>query len=594
MAAELDKVVVGSSNVVNIRIGYTFFVKCINDYSNPIPWIWAREVIQNAIDAGATEIYFEVSNNTVTVRDNGHGMDGFTIETKFLTLGETQKGNTNTDGELPVGGFGKAKEIVCFTWKYWSIESRPTSRDLFYVDSNMVGIEPMKHEHTKHASVNKGTTISIDYTNNKNYDKHDWIREIKFFVKTCTTKCEIFMNAEKLQTLPSRGTKKEYDLCTMTVNKSQKEFEAGTGDFTGYDTSQGCQIFVRIGGITMFRRYMSTQIPALVTLDLKVGDVKNISLEMLNSSRESLQNKYQWKFDRIIEDILTNPRKTLYKRDDLVKIDRYAMTEAVSIKEEHETKIKAEIEEEENHIRQKEEDLRKQVCEGLIDFDTEIQVFGEIEEQKEELEEKKSQTEREVIAVARVINAMANGDKYDIEYAIKEAEKINPNVGKMLRLTLDNVYTSDMGYTFVVHKYNDKKPDIDPKCAKAQTILHAWKTVVDEMMRRADIHIKYVVGFTFDPYTEAEFVPYFMGESQVLINPTKVEQYSDPEDLGFWLFFNAAHEITHNYISNHNEDFAIKMHDLLCQMSKNSSKWRGLFRKAKQESSAKIKKQAGK
>ena len=147
-----------------------------------------------------------------------------------------------------------------------------------------------------------------------------------------------------------------------------------------------------------------------------------------------------------------------------------------------------------------------------------------------------------------------------------------------------------------MHKYNDKKPEIDPKSAKAQTVLHAWKTIVDEVLRKANMSMEYVVGFTFDPYAEAEFVPYFRGESHILVNPAKIniKQYNDPVDLGFVLFFLATHEVTHKFISNHNEDFEIKRDELLNLMSKNSGKWISIFRKAGQESKAKIKKQANK
>ena len=109
-------------------------------------------------------------------------------------------------------------------------------------------------------------------------------------------------------------------------------------------------------------------------------------------------------------------------------------------------------------------------------------------------------------------------------------------------------------------------------------------------MKKNHCDIKYTVGFTFDPNVNATLLQGSATGNNILINPTKVKQYSDAIGLGHWLFQKACHEITHFCIENHNENFSIRWGSLMEDMGNNPRKWSGIFNKAKQEAAIIIKK----
>lgn len=100
-----------------------FYLKIPDGY-NEWPIKWWREVIQNAVDAKATDIYLNCCENddgtwTASCEDNGRGMDERTLIDKFFAMGATTKG-----GEETIGGFGIAKGLIAFAWRKWEIHTR--------------------------------------------------------------------------------------------------------------------------------------------------------------------------------------------------------------------------------------------------------------------------------------------------------------------------------------------------------------------------------------------------------------------------------------------------------------------------------------
>ncbi len=86
---------------------------------------WWRESIQNAVDAGATHIQCALSMNkdktwTITIIDNGTGMDETILLDKFLTSGGSGKEGTGQG----IGGFGAAKELLLLPWLHWHLHSQ--------------------------------------------------------------------------------------------------------------------------------------------------------------------------------------------------------------------------------------------------------------------------------------------------------------------------------------------------------------------------------------------------------------------------------------------------------------------------------------
>lgn len=98
------------------------FTKILRDYAQ---WRekWWRECIQNAVDAGATEIKLTAQptdRNTMicSCEDNGKGMTEDILEHKFLKLGGTTK---DLEDSETAGGFGEAKKLLILPWLNWEI-----------------------------------------------------------------------------------------------------------------------------------------------------------------------------------------------------------------------------------------------------------------------------------------------------------------------------------------------------------------------------------------------------------------------------------------------------------------------------------------
>ncbi|MFA5397345.1 MAG: ATP-binding protein [Methanogenium sp.] len=496
--------------IASIQISPDYFQRCArNEYGNPIPWIWIREALQNSVDAGASVIDITVDENYVTLTDNGCGMSAETIYDKLLTLGGSFKNNANS-----TGGFGKAKEILFFAWAEWSIESSPNKRNRYYVDSNMIGRAPIIKTTGQYK---RGTTIRIkidSITPNRlgGVDNDiEWKFRIQSFVSTCTTRCRITLNGEVLQVLPDRGMKLEFDIATLRVNKS-------------HPTNR---IYIRINGITMFSRYMRTEIPALVTVDLKGN-----SIDLLSSSRESLVSGRQTQLDNIIANTLTNPKTVLIQASEgCVRIDKYLASQ-----------VKAAISQIANHL---DPTLAKKAIE-----------------------------------LSNIADILPTPELTDAVSAF--IEEIDDELAIQLQLIINNQYESKLGYTYVVKRYHNKAPDINPEGNKAQTIIHCWKRIIDAVVEENKLATNYLVGLTFNPDVNAS-VTTIDNTRYVLINPNKVPKYGDALSLGMYLFPKACHELAHFEYENHNEDFSCLMGKYIESLGNNPRKWIKLFSAVKLE-----------
>jgi hypothetical protein len=107
-----------------VPIGPEFFGKAFGDYSDRF-WAFAREIMQNSLDCGSTMIHVVITESEsdnatwVTVQNNGAPMTEEILVHKLLSLGSSGK-----DFKAgAVGGFGKAKEILYFAHRDYSIHS---------------------------------------------------------------------------------------------------------------------------------------------------------------------------------------------------------------------------------------------------------------------------------------------------------------------------------------------------------------------------------------------------------------------------------------------------------------------------------------
>lgn len=125
---------------------------------------WWREVVQNSLDARATEIRLEATEQVegdwlVACEDNGVGMDESTLVEKFFAIGGSGKRFGQPEGEETIGGFGEAKKLIAFAWPAWSIQTRD-------VAAQGAGIE----YELSAATFRRGTRVAVRMPGEKHTD----------------------------------------------------------------------------------------------------------------------------------------------------------------------------------------------------------------------------------------------------------------------------------------------------------------------------------------------------------------------------------------------------------------------------------------
>jgi hypothetical protein len=253
-----------------IIIGGDFFASALRDYGD---WQekWWREAIQNAVDAGATEVDCVVTmldeagtptanadlgrSVEVSCQDNGKGMDEDTLLNKFLVLG----GTTKRTGET-VGGFGKAKELLLLPWLRWHMHSQD-----MIVEGHGIQYD------VKHTGVQrKGTGITVWMP----MDKYTKAADAQSFIKKCWIPGVRFtVNGEVVRANQKVGQVVEEipGKLSITFKKTSKEFSSAT-------------CLVRVKGLYMFDEYVSSDAKGVV-----IVEITGPSIEILTANRDGLR-----------------------------------------------------------------------------------------------------------------------------------------------------------------------------------------------------------------------------------------------------------------------------------------------------------------
>lgn len=234
----------------------------LKEYTN-WPEKWWREVIQNSVDAGATEIecYVDIIPEGVwaTIQDNGGGMTQDILLNKFLVFGETTKeGATGT-----TGGFGKAKELILLPWLKWEITTQ---------DTTIKGVAN-KYEISKADEPIKGTKLSVLMAKDSvaNFDL-----AASSFIKKCYLPKVTF-------TVNGKSVAAEMETGNLVDEKNQHLKIYWNQD---KKISESSPIIVRINGIFMFDDYISSKLEGTLVVEL-IGT----SVELLTTNREGLSKQ---------------------------------------------------------------------------------------------------------------------------------------------------------------------------------------------------------------------------------------------------------------------------------------------------------------
>jgi len=242
-----------------ISIGPEFFITALKDYTDwPIKW-W-REAVQNAVDAGGTNITLgsvKHEDGTVTVfcDDDGSGMDEDTIINKFLVLGAT----TKIGASGAAGGFGKAKELLLLPWVAWRIHSRDTLIQGAGIDYTLI-----------RTAFRQGTRLEVVMPPDKTTDG---AIALGFLQKCYLPNVNFTVNG-----VPARADLAGGNVIDSVPDKAEIYF-IPANDKQSY-------LYVRTRGLYMFSSYVGP-IPGFLVAELLAP-----SIEILTANRDGFRDRY--------------------------------------------------------------------------------------------------------------------------------------------------------------------------------------------------------------------------------------------------------------------------------------------------------------
>ncbi len=256
----------------SIKIGPRFFQVEKKNYSN---WKYAliRELLQNSVDSrGCSRIDFEITenenSNILICRDNGTGMSREILETKFLVMGETTKG-----GADEVGGFGKARVLICWAQATYKI----------YSDNYLCSGSGAEYSIEDYNSP-RGCTFEIET------EKADWAHIIKHVLDNCNLYQNIYIDGVSYNGNKHRGKLiRNLTFGDMYANKSAGE----------------ARLIVRSNGVWMYSKYISAN--ARVCVEIAPQKAR----EVLTANRDSLQYDQEKELDMFLAELAADTKSAL-------------------------------------------------------------------------------------------------------------------------------------------------------------------------------------------------------------------------------------------------------------------------------------------
>ena len=143
----------------------------LNMYSGEVSDVIVKELVQNSFDAVKTMLYnkrttegniivtVNAEQNTITVKDDGVGMDKETLLKAFLTYPGTSK--TDLPIEHRSGGLGQAKQLLLFTPESIRVESIKDGRLLILEATPQQLLDGTAVLNTESSDAPSGTTVTV-------------------------------------------------------------------------------------------------------------------------------------------------------------------------------------------------------------------------------------------------------------------------------------------------------------------------------------------------------------------------------------------------------------------------------------------------
>ena len=241
------------------------------------------ELLQNSLDAGATNIAFEFTDEGYKCLDNGCGMSRERMVKALLTMGGSVKDSNAT------GGFGAAKKLLLFAHKSFIIYSKETYVSGAGLAYNFFDKEPIN-----------GTTIAAEYDADFNGSASTMVAK----AESLLSKCDLSRRAR----ISINGT-----YFTNWLKLPHARSVSGLGEVYASKSKDryAYQVMVRHNGLFMFERMISG-------LDRKVVlEVNGGSTDLFTQNRDGFKGDSSAKFDSLISELTadkssvvkTKPRK---------------------------------------------------------------------------------------------------------------------------------------------------------------------------------------------------------------------------------------------------------------------------------------------
>jgi len=472
-----------------------FFKMAIRDYYS---WKSAlyREFIQNSVDAGATIIEFDFDESVLTIRDNGSGIDD--IENVLLTLGGTKK-----EGDS-VGGLGKAKEILYFSWPEWMISSKGVT---------VTGSGPTYS--IKKAKYRAGVTSKIrigEHIQNPLVFIKDYLACSSLSIRGI----EFYYNDEKIG---ASGI--EYDEKIYTID--------GLGDLYKVEgeRSEHGRIMVQSKGLYMFSNYS--------VLDrLYVFNITQASYDCLTSNRDSFVSHWQDQFSKMVGKVAIDTESTNLKKETVIQVSALSRVSTTNVLK----------------------DIKSQVGEEAYDKLKEIAAADGKELQKLDFENLTGLLNDNFLITESLLD---KATQRKIRSSLTSAKKVNGT--KIFEQCL-KWYKREFPEGFIIVTDQEITTDLAHCLYDIETlkITWLWKEIVDEVAEYADIEKNYGYGIIISEDDEklAECRNGF-----ILYNPIPYFEM-EWEECIVDLILSAAEELTH-YVGYpaHNETFKCKFVKIL-------------------------------
>jgi len=244
-----------------------------------------RELIQNSSDAGSKNIHISIEQDEITCIDDGVGMDLDIIQNKLLVIGGSEK----IDGA--VGGLGKAKELLFFSWPKWIIET----------NNHRVEGEGGEYEIFELDHPVRGTKVILHRPKNITTDLP--FKAISV-ARRCYINPNIFIDDALIDPYYKKGR------LIKSIDNLGKLYVAKTEN--GKKITDQYKVQVCVNGCWMFDKWIGEH-DSHIVFDVDSKELDPLTIMM--ASRDSFKYEYGNQLDALIQEIVVDKKSALTRRE---------------------------------------------------------------------------------------------------------------------------------------------------------------------------------------------------------------------------------------------------------------------------------------